>query len=225
MQAPPRMTVEVPLLSLGEGPADYEALGSYVDALRRPRGLHMTLLHVGILEDFAGDVAAWTKGFTSAEKALERTASWLRGLPVLDGFTASSQRLLSLGGGGCPAWKSTFRRRCGTSSFPWWWPFTACSMNLQWTTSTTSSSARRPWATGPRTGHPTLQWAGQRPGEAGPSTSNRWRWSSGHRRSGMRGCWMELGEPHRHRRCSLRDRPSLLVPISLNSKEPAPGGR
>jgi len=99
MQAPPRITVEVPLLSLGEGPADYEALGSYVDALRRPRGLHMTLLHVGILEDFAGDVAAWTKGFTSAEKALERTASWLRGLPVLDGFTASSQRLLSLGGG------------------------------------------------------------------------------------------------------------------------------
>ncbi|WP_120520368.1 hypothetical protein [Arthrobacter celericrescens] len=99
MQPPPRITIEVPLLSLGEGAADFEALGSYVDALRRPRGLHMTLLHVGILEDFAADVAAWTKGFTSADSALERTASWLRGLPVLAGFTASAQRLLVLGGG------------------------------------------------------------------------------------------------------------------------------
>ena len=99
MLPPPRVTIEVPLLSLGDGPAAFEALGSYVDALRRPRGLHMTLLHVGILEDFAADVAAWTKGFTSKDSALERTASWLRGLPVLEGFTASAQRLLVLGGG------------------------------------------------------------------------------------------------------------------------------
>jgi len=99
MQAPPRITVEVPLLSLGDGPADYEALGSHVDALRRPRGLHMTLLHVGILEDFAADVAVWTKGFTGEDAALVRTATWLRGLPVLEGFSANAGRLVVLGGG------------------------------------------------------------------------------------------------------------------------------
>ncbi|WP_115786845.1 hypothetical protein [Arthrobacter silvisoli] len=99
MQAPPRITIEVPLLKLGEGPADFEGLGSHVDALRRPRGLHMTLLHVGILEDLAADVAAWTKGFTGADVALERTAAWLRGLPVLEGFAACARRLVVLGGG------------------------------------------------------------------------------------------------------------------------------
>ncbi len=99
MQAPPRITVEVPLLSLGNRAADYEALGSHVDALRRPRGLHMTLLHLGILEDFAADVTAWTKGFTGADSALERTATWLRGLPVLEGFSANTGRLVILGGG------------------------------------------------------------------------------------------------------------------------------
>ena len=65
MQTLPRITVEVPVLSIGAGPSDYEELGNYVNALRRPQGLHMTLLHIGILEDFSHDVADWTKGMTS----------------------------------------------------------------------------------------------------------------------------------------------------------------
>ena len=60
----PRITVEVPVLGVGAGPADYEQLAAYADGLRRPQSLHMTLLHVGILEDFAADVADWTKGGT-----------------------------------------------------------------------------------------------------------------------------------------------------------------
>ncbi|MBO1268317.1 hypothetical protein [Arthrobacter cavernae] len=99
MQTLPRITVEVPVLSIGSGPADYEGFGRYVDALRRPRGLHMTLLHLGLLEDFAQDVAAWTKGITSAESASRRMVSWLQGLPVLEGFSGTADRLIVLGRG------------------------------------------------------------------------------------------------------------------------------
>lgn len=100
MQPLPRITVEVPVLSIGSGASDYEGFGRYVDALRRPQGLHMTLLHLGVLGDFAQDVEAWTKGITSAESAGGRTVSWLRGLPVLEGFSGSADRLIVLGGGG-----------------------------------------------------------------------------------------------------------------------------
>jgi hypothetical protein len=46
MQTLPRITVEVPVLGIGYGPSDYEELGSYVNSLRRPQGLHLTLLHL-----------------------------------------------------------------------------------------------------------------------------------------------------------------------------------
>lgn len=95
-----RITVEAPVLSVGSVPADYEALGSEVEGLRRPAGLHLTLLHIGVLADFARDVQLWTKGISSAEDAASATVAWLRGLPVLPGFSAGSGRLLVLGGGG-----------------------------------------------------------------------------------------------------------------------------
>jgi hypothetical protein len=100
MQALPRITVEVPVLGMGAGPSDYEELGRYVNALRRPQGLHMTLLHLGILEDFSQDVAAWTKGITSAGTAARRTVSWLKALPVSEGFSGTAERLTVFGGGG-----------------------------------------------------------------------------------------------------------------------------
>ncbi|PTT69567.1 hypothetical protein [Arthrobacter sp. HMWF013] len=100
MQALPRITVEVPVLSVGTGPADFEALGNHVLALRRPRGLHLTLLHLGILEDFGRDVTEWTKGITGADEAIGQTAAWLRALPVLAGFSGTAERLMVLGGGG-----------------------------------------------------------------------------------------------------------------------------
>jgi hypothetical protein len=100
MQPLPRITVEVPVLAVGSGPSDYEALGSYVNALRRAPGLHLTLLHIGILADFAQDVSDWTSGITSAGDAIRHTTGWLQGLPVLDGFTGTSERLIVLGGGG-----------------------------------------------------------------------------------------------------------------------------
>lgn len=99
MQTPPRITVEVPVLAIGSGPSDYEELGSHVDALRRQRGLHLTLLHIGILADFARDIADWTKGITTAEEAASTAVSWLENLPVLTGFSARSERLVLLGGG------------------------------------------------------------------------------------------------------------------------------
>jgi hypothetical protein len=99
MLAPPRITVEVPVLSIGSGPSDYEDLGSHVDSLRRQKGLHLTLLHIGILADFAQDIAGWTKGITTAEDAAATTVAWLEGLPVLGGFSARSERLVLLGGG------------------------------------------------------------------------------------------------------------------------------
>lgn len=95
----PRITIEVPVLSIGSGPSDYEELGNYVRALRRPRGLHMTLLHLGVLEDFAQEVADWTNGITSTESATRGTVSWLLGLPELSAFSGSAERLIVLGGG------------------------------------------------------------------------------------------------------------------------------
>ena len=95
----PRITVEVPVLRVGTKPSDYEQLAAYADGLRRPQGLHMTLLHIGILEDFAADVADWTKGATDPAAAAVMTADWLRALPVLEGFTGTAERLVLLGGG------------------------------------------------------------------------------------------------------------------------------
>jgi hypothetical protein len=99
MTTAPRITVEVPVLSIGAGPADYEALGRYVDALRRPGGLHLTLLHLGILEDFCRDVSTWTRGATSAAAATRWTVAWLEELPELAAFSASTDTLIVLGSG------------------------------------------------------------------------------------------------------------------------------
>lgn len=95
----PRITVEVPVLGIGTGPADYEELGSYVDALRRPPGLHMTLLHIGVLAEFSRDVSDWTRGITGSEATIRTTVDWLLGLPVLAPFPASAARLMVLGDG------------------------------------------------------------------------------------------------------------------------------
>ena len=99
MQSAPRITVEAPVLAVGSAPSDYEELGSHVDALRRQQGLHLTLLHIGVLADFAQDIADWTKGITTAGEAANATVAWLEALPVLGGFSASSRRLVLLGGG------------------------------------------------------------------------------------------------------------------------------
>ncbi|MET3721478.1 MULTISPECIES: hypothetical protein [unclassified Arthrobacter] len=99
MQAPPRITVEVPVITVGSGLADYQALGSLVQSLRRPQGLHLTLLHVGILADFAQDIADWTKGITPPGKAVRATVRWLQTLPEMEGFAGTSERLIVLGGG------------------------------------------------------------------------------------------------------------------------------
>lgn len=100
MHSLPRITVEVPVRRVGTGPADFEALGTHVVGLRRPRGLHLTLLHLGIMEDFGRDVTDWTKGITGADEAVRQTVAWLRALPVLDGFAGTAERLIVLGGGG-----------------------------------------------------------------------------------------------------------------------------
>ena len=99
MQTAPRITVEVPVLSVGSGPSDYEELGRYADALRRRQGLHLTLLHIGVLAEFARDIEDWTKGITSAAAATGKTAAWLHGLPAVDGFTGRAERLIVLGRG------------------------------------------------------------------------------------------------------------------------------
>ncbi|KIS27471.1 hypothetical protein TV39_10340 [Arthrobacter sp. SPG23] len=99
MNTIPRITVEAPVLSVGSGPSDYEGLGRHVRALRRQRGLHLTLLHVGVLDDFARDVSEWTKGITTVAAATSGTLAWLDGLPVLDGFSGTAARLIPLGGG------------------------------------------------------------------------------------------------------------------------------
>jgi len=99
MQPVPRITVEVPVLRVGASPSDYENLGTRVDALRRRQGLHMTLLHIGILEDFARDIVQWTRGTTSTEAVTRTTSAWLQALPVLDAFSGTAARLTVLGGG------------------------------------------------------------------------------------------------------------------------------
>jgi hypothetical protein len=99
-QVTPPITVEVPVVGIGAGPSDYEELARYVFALRRPRGLHMTLLHLGGLDDFCRDVAGWTKGNTGTESTLLKTVAWLEALPVLDGFSGTAGRLIVLGSGG-----------------------------------------------------------------------------------------------------------------------------
>lgn len=95
----PRITVEVPVLSIGSAPDDYEALSPHVAALRSRRGLHLTLLHLGILEDLSREVAEWTKGYTSAAAATSRVVDWLEALPVLPAFTGRAEKLIVLGGG------------------------------------------------------------------------------------------------------------------------------
>ncbi|ASN21885.1 hypothetical protein CGK93_21125 [Arthrobacter sp. YN] len=95
----PRITVEVPVLRVGDGASDYEGLARFVDALRKPSGLHLTLLHVGILDDLAQDIVAWTRGAARPEHVLPEVASWLTELPVLAGFLGKSDRLIPLGGG------------------------------------------------------------------------------------------------------------------------------
>lgn len=99
MHTVPRITVEVPVLSVGSGTADYEKLGSYVRSLRRQHGLHMTLLHIGVLDDFSQDVAEWTQGTTSPATAALITSAWLQRLPVIGGFSGHAERLIVLGGG------------------------------------------------------------------------------------------------------------------------------
>jgi hypothetical protein len=95
----PRITVEVPVVNIGSRPTDYEELGNYVNGLRRVQGLHMTLLHIGILPEFVQDISDWTKGLTPAEVATRRSAAWLRELPVLPGFSGTAERLIALAGG------------------------------------------------------------------------------------------------------------------------------
>ncbi|BCW60621.1 hypothetical protein [Arthrobacter sp. StoSoilB20] len=95
----PRITVEVPVLRIGAGPADYDGLSRYVDSLRNPPGLHLTLLHVGILDELGKDIAAWTKGLSSPAQTLPEIASWLTELPVLQGFLGKAEKLIPLGGG------------------------------------------------------------------------------------------------------------------------------
>jgi hypothetical protein len=95
----PRITVEMPVLVVGSGLVDFENLGPRVNGLRRPAGLHLTLLHLGILADFAADVSAWTKGITDPAMVSLRTAAWLRSLPVLPGFSGTAGKLVVFGGG------------------------------------------------------------------------------------------------------------------------------
>ncbi|MGP0223655.1 MULTISPECIES: hypothetical protein [unclassified Paenarthrobacter] len=94
-----RITVEVPVLRVGSGTEDFERLGMYVESLRKPAGLHMTLLHVGILDDLVGDIVSWTSGRAKAEEVRAEIVAWLHALPVLEGFLGKSSMLVSLGGG------------------------------------------------------------------------------------------------------------------------------
>lgn len=95
----PRITVEAPVLHVGSGLDAYKSLERYVESLRNPRGLHMTLLHVGILDRLAADIVDWTRGAVGPEPVIREVASWLRGLPMLEGFLGKSGKLITLGGG------------------------------------------------------------------------------------------------------------------------------
>lgn len=103
MQHVPRITVEVPVLAVGIGPGDYESLRPHVHALRKPAGLHMTVLHLGVLTTLAGEITEWTNGLTSPDEAAGRTVAWLRGLPETPGFPGTAGRLVVLGGGNVSA--------------------------------------------------------------------------------------------------------------------------
>jgi len=87
------------VLGIGSAPSDYEQLGAHVDALRRRQGLHLTLLHIGVLEDFSRDVADWTNGITGTAAATRTVVAWLEALPVLGAFTGRADKLIVLGGG------------------------------------------------------------------------------------------------------------------------------
>lgn len=95
----PRITVEVPVLGIGSAASDYEELGTHVDALRRRQGLHLTLLHIGVLDDFSRDVEDWTNGITGSATATRTVVSWLEALPALSAFTGRADKLIVLGGG------------------------------------------------------------------------------------------------------------------------------
>lgn len=87
------------MLSVGSDPADYQGLARYVDSVRKPQGLHMTLLHIGVLDNLVGDIVSWTKGNAQPEQATQEIVSWLTELPVLEGFLGKSSSLVSLGSG------------------------------------------------------------------------------------------------------------------------------
>ena len=95
----PRITVEVPVLGISSALSSYEDLGMLVDAPRRRQGLHLTLLHIGVLDDFSRDVEDWTKGITSRAAATRRVVSWVESLPVLAAFTGRADKLIVMGGG------------------------------------------------------------------------------------------------------------------------------
>lgn len=95
----PRITVEVPVLGIGSALSDYDELATHVDALRRRQGLHLTLLHIGVLDDFSRDIEDWTKGITSGAAATRKVVAWLEALPVLAAFTGHADKLIVLGGG------------------------------------------------------------------------------------------------------------------------------
>ncbi|MEV7607424.1 hypothetical protein AB0N65_18480 [Paenarthrobacter sp. NPDC089322] len=91
--------MEVPVLRVGSDPSDFDGLARYVDSIRKPQGLHMTLLHIGILDNLVADIVAWTHGRAPADRVTMELVSWLNELPVLEGFLGKSSRLVSLGGG------------------------------------------------------------------------------------------------------------------------------
>lgn len=188
MNTVPRITVEAPVLSIGSGPSDYEGLGRYVRALRRQQGLHLTLLHLGVLEDFARDICEWTKGMTSVAAAAGTTVTWLDGLPVLDDFSGTSERLIPWAGAAFRAWKWTSRSRSTSTRYVSSRPCTSYWTNCWWTTSMTLSSAPAPSVTGPRTGRRTLPSAARRRTAADPGTLNGCRFDSASHGSGIVSC-------------------------------------
>ncbi len=96
--------------TIGSGPSDYEGLGSQVDALRRQQGLHLTLLHIGVLADFARDIAEWTRGITTAEEAAGTAV-------CLAGGAAGAGRLLRNVRAAGPAGRRA-RQRAGSGGAP-----------------------------------------------------------------------------------------------------------
>ena len=62
-------------------------------------GLHLTLLHIGVLADFARDIAEWTRGITTAGEAANAAVAWLEGSAGAGRLLRNSGRLVLLGGG------------------------------------------------------------------------------------------------------------------------------